>query len=605
MGAPDARYFLLFALLLVAGTAAPAVAHQDGTLFRDVRVFDGERVHPATRVLVEDGRISAIGPELDAPSGATVVQGAGLTLLPGLIDAHTHAFGDALREALVFGVTTELDMFTDPQLAAAMRREQQRPAGAPGRADLFSAGVLATAPGGHGTEYGMPIPTITSADSAQAFVDARIGEGSDYIKIVYDDGALFGLNWPTVDRAVLQALVEAAHARGRLAVVHVSTAVQAMDALEAGADGLVHLFTDSLAPPAFIESARARGAFVIPTLVVLKSITGVGGAAPLAEDERLLPYLMPATRANLTQGFPARGPADERYAVATRTVAQLHAAGVPILAGTDAPNPGTGHGIAMHRELELLVGAGLSPLAALRAGTSVPADVFGLDDRGRIRPGMRADLVLVRGDPTTDITATRAIEGIWKGGVPVDRASYTADVTAARDVSTPAALAENGIITDFENGSLTPRFGTPLAPNTDSFAGGTSTVSIDVVNGGANGSAKALRVDGTITDRLPYAWAGVMWSPGSQPMQPSDLSSADGVRFHARGDGRNSRVLVFSQAAGMMPLMHEFIPAEDWTEVVVPWSVFGIDGSDVMAILFVGSPPAGDFWFEIDDVELR
>jgi imidazolonepropionase-like amidohydrolase len=592
----------LFAALVLPSLAC---AQSPFTLIRDARVFDGETVHARASVLIREGVIVEVAPELSVPSGALVVDASGLTLLPGLIDAHTHAFGDALREALVFGVTTELDMFTEPGMAASMRA-QQRAGGATGRADLFSAGVLATAPGGHGTEYGFAIPTITSADSAQAFVDARIAEGSDWIKIVHDDGALFGLNWPTIELPVLRALIDAAHRRERLAVVHVSTLRQAQEAIDAGADGLVHLFTDSLPPASFVETVRSRGAFIIPTLVVLKSITGVGGAAPLVEDARIAPYLVPASAANLTQSFPASPDAAQRYAIPLETVSQLHAAGVPILAGTDAPNPGTAHGSAMHRELELLVEAGLTPVEAIRAATFEPARRFRLEDRGRIAPGLRADLLLVRGDPTTDIAATRAIEAVWKGGERVDRVAWERSATAARDAAgrPPAGLGE-GVLSDFEHGEATASFGTPWMPNTDSFAGGTSTVTVKVTEGGANGSSKALRLSGTITATLPQAWASVMWSPGAQPMQPADLSATEGLRFHVRGDGRTHRVLVFAQGRGMMPQMHAITATGTWTEIVLPWSTFNTDGSDVMAILFVGSPPAGDFWFEIDDVELR
>ena len=328
------------------------------TLIRNVRVFDGDAATGPTSVLISEGRIAAVEADQAAPAGADVVDGRGMTLLPGLIDAHTHAFGNALLEALVFGVTTELDMFTEPSGAAQMRAEQQRPGGVTDRADLFSAGVLATAPGGHGTEYGFSIPTITAADSAQAWVDARIAEGSDYIKLVYDDGALFGLGWPTLSYETMEAIIDASHARGKMALVHVSTAEQAMDAIRAGSDGLVHLFTDTVPSGDFIEAVRTADAFVIPTLVVLKSITGVGGGAPLLEEESMLPYLTAPSRANLAASFPARGDAVERFNVPLRTVAMLHEAGVPILAGTDAPNPGTSHGAAMHRELELLVEAG-------------------------------------------------------------------------------------------------------------------------------------------------------------------------------------------------------------------------------------------------------
>src|SRR4029077_17342079 len=100
---------------------------------------------------------------------------------------------------------------------------------------------------------------------------------------------------------------------------------------------------------------------------------------------------------------------------------QLHDAGVPILAGTDAPAPGSWNGVSLHGELELLVRAGLSPLDALAAATSMPASVFHLSDRGRIAPGLRADLLLVRGDHTEDIKASRDIVTVWKVGVEHDR----------------------------------------------------------------------------------------------------------------------------------------------------------------------------------------
>ena len=97
------------------------------------------------------------------------------------------------------------------------------------------------------------------------------------------------------------------------------------------------------------------------------------------------------------------------------SVRLFHEAGGVVLAGTDVTNPGTAHGISMHRELELLVRAGLTPSEALAAGTSQPADRFGLGDRGRVAPGQRADLLLVRGDPTTDILTTREIVAVVRG----------------------------------------------------------------------------------------------------------------------------------------------------------------------------------------------
>lgn len=331
----------IFALLLPLAASLSAQEPPASTLFRSARVFDGARVLERQDVLVSAGRISALGRSLRAPAGATVIDATGKTLLPGLIDAHTHTFGDALREALIFGVTTQLDMFTDHRLARTLRAEQT--AGkSTDRADLFSAGTLVTAPRGHGTQFGLAIPTLTSPDSAQAFVDARIAEGSDWIKVVYDAGDAYGTRIPTLDPATLRATVAAAHRRGKLAVVHIGDAASAQEAIEAGADGLVHLFTDREPDPEFARLAASWRTFVIPTLTVLMNITGTGGGAPLAQDARLDPYLLPTSRTALAQGFPRRsGAPPVSFADAQSTVRQLRASGVPILAGTDAPNPGT------------------------------------------------------------------------------------------------------------------------------------------------------------------------------------------------------------------------------------------------------------------------
>lgn len=574
------------------------------TLFRDARVFDGERVLERHDVLVEGGVITRVGRRLRGPAGAEVIDAGGKTLLPGLIDAHTHTFGEALREAVVFGVTTHLDMFSDAGTARAMREEQER--GAPDRADLFSAGTLVTAPGGHGTQFGLSIPTITTPDSALAFVDARIAEGSDWIKIVYEDGRALGMEIPSIDRATLRAVVDAARRRGKLAVVHATDAASALAAIEEGADGLVHLFIDREAGAGFARTVAARGAFVIPTLTVLKSITGTGGGAPLVEDRRLAPYLLPTSASSLAQGFPVRPGAPTRsLSVAYATVRQLKAAGVPILAGSDAPNPGTSFGAALHRELELLVDAGLTPIEALRAATSVPAREFGLTDRGRIAPGLRADLLLVDGDPTRDITATRAIAGVWKAGAAFDRERFARTVAAARQAQQAGAsgLAE-GLVSDFESGEPTAALGA-WTPSPDSFAGGTSTGEVSVVEGGAEASGHALQIRGTITDAVPYAWYGAMWTPGAQPMAPVDLSATPNLSFWTRGDGKTYRVMVFARSRGMTPLLKTFTAGPEWQQLTFTWSDFGIDGRDVAGVVFAGGPQPGPFEFRIDQIRLR
>ncbi len=362
-----------------------AVLANEGPAFvvRDATVFDGTRLRRGQDVLVKGGLIAAIGRHLAVPSSVTRVEGSGRTLLPGLIDAHVHVMkADDLRSALTFGVTTELDMFTSHVLASAIKAEQAAGGGLD-QADLRSAGTLATPPGGHGTEYGLSIPTLASAEGAQAFVDARIAEGSDYIKAILDDGRAFGFSRPTLARATLCAVVAAAHARRRLAIVHIATRSDFQAAAECGADGIAHLPADGL-DPALARLAASRHVFVTPTLGVVSA--------------------------------HERTPGETR-----QTLRELLTAGVTLLAGTDAPNPPSEHGAGLNRELELLVDAGLTPLQSLIAATSAPARAFGLADRGRLAVGLRADLVLVDGDAASDIRATGRTVAVWKRGVKLER----------------------------------------------------------------------------------------------------------------------------------------------------------------------------------------
>lgn len=592
---------------LVAFTQESAAqAAPDAVLIRGANVFDGTRLLGVRDVLLRGDRIAEVGAGLSAPAGATVIDGAGQTLMPGLIDSHTHVWPGSLRTALAFGVTTELDMFLDVDSARSYRAAQ-RGAGVSSRADVFSAGTLVTAPGGHGTQFGMPIPTITAPDQAQAFVDARIAEGSDYIKIVYDRGDTYAMRWSTLSRETLEAVIRAAHARGKLAVVHIGDLASAKEAIAAGADGLVHLFVDRAPDAELAQLMAQRRAFAIPTMSVLQSIAAVRGGTAIAEDARLAPFLTRAERTMLGQTFPARAGAGLSYDHAVATVRALHAAGVRILAGTDAGNPGTAHGASMHGELALLVAAGLTPAQALAAATSVPAAAFRLSDRGRIAAGLRADLLLVRGDPTRDITATREIVGIWKGGVRFDRTELSRAVASAEAAAAriPAG-AEDGLVSDFDAGTMATRFGAGWAISDDKMANGRSSATTTVVSGGANGSSHALRVAGDISNAVPYAWAGAMFSPGATMMAPTNLSSKREIRFWARGDGGTYRVMVFAQSKGFTPMSQNFVTTTEWKEYVIPISAFsGIDGKDLMALLFVGGPRPGAFEFFVDDVRFR
>lgn len=419
---------LLLSLALLA-CARPANCQKPPILFQHVRVFDGVKTIPSTDVLIQDGRIRELGPEV-ITSSALIIDGTGMTLLPGLIDSHVHVHSaEALEQSMIFGVTSEFDMMMPPRLMVTLKNSEKND-----MAHFWSAGWLATAPGGHGTEYGLQIPTISDTKKAQAWVDARIAEGSDYIKVVYDDATEYGgrRSRPTLSKPLMKAIIDAAHQRGKLAVVHIGSEWQAQDAINAGADGLAHLFVGSTCDRNFGALVAAHHAFVVPTLTVLHSMCGpTASRRQLISDPNLEPFLTPSNIARLRETFPSSG-AGLSCAGASKAIKELKAAGVPILAGTDAPNPGTTYGASLHEELVLLVEAGFTPTEALVAATSAPAQAFHVLDRGRIAPGMRADLVLVHGNPDEDILATRNIVAVYKEGIASERGPYRAAAKGRR-----------------------------------------------------------------------------------------------------------------------------------------------------------------------------
>ena len=412
---------LLVCLAPLAASAAPPSTMSDSFAITNVRVFDGSAVIPNATVVVLNGRIDAVGPDATVPPGIPAIDGSGSTLLPGILDAHAHArTRQELERALLFGVTTEMDMWTLRHFAASMRREQER-TGAPYRADFFSAISPATLPEGYPynfTPRQTESPTLSSPEEADAFVAARFAEGSDYIKIMLEDGApLAGFEVPVLSRATVQAITQAAHSRGKLAVAHVTEQEHAFHLVQDGVDGLVHIFLDQPMDPSFIPLAVANGIFVVATLTAEESFVTTDGGASLIADPDLGPYLTEEEIQFLLTPAPPTFFTAQHLQFARENVRLLHEAGVPILTGTDVP----AHGVSIHREFELLVQAGLDPVDVLTGATSAAATAFGLTDRGRIAPGLRADLLLVQGDPTVNIKATRAIQRIWKGGVEVDR----------------------------------------------------------------------------------------------------------------------------------------------------------------------------------------
>jgi imidazolonepropionase-like amidohydrolase len=245
-----------------------------------------------------------------------------------------------------------------------------------------------------------------------------VAEGSDFLKLIFDDTSEWipTQRFPTLDEATVAALAAAAHARGRVAVAHIGSERYARGAIAAGVDGLAHLFPGAAVSADFGAFAARHGVFVIPTLSVIYGDCGRPDGPAFLKDPETMTRVKPQFRSLLEQS-PASSAVS--CAAAPQAIRQLAAAGVPLLVGSDAPAPGTTYGASVHKEMEHLVDAGLTPTAALAAATSVTAKAFRLTDRGLIEAGMRADLLLVEGDPTKRIQDTRQIVAVWKRGVRV------------------------------------------------------------------------------------------------------------------------------------------------------------------------------------------
>lgn len=509
---------------------APPVALVRAVVFNGDRRLDGHQ-----RVIIRNGEVVALGPDVMIPAQAVVVDVRGDTILPGLIDGHVHAFGGARADALRFGVTTLMDMFGLPSLLQVARGQRQLRT--PTRqADLFGAGYLATVEGGHGTQYGFPVPTLTSSTQADSWVDARLSEGSDYIKVVYGAGGIRR----SLDRATLGALVKATHARRRKVYVHAVTLEAAEHAIFEGADALVHVFGDAPASAELLSSMKARDAFVVSTLAVLRASTGKDAFAP-PEGE-----LSPEQEATLSVEWPGRALPDAVLSTALANVAAFHRAGIPVIAGSDAPNPGTAQGVSLYAELRLLVKAGLSPQEALRAATGEAARVFGLADRGCVEVGCRADLLRVAGDPTEDITAVEDLVAVWKNGASVLR---THDATLE--------ALKGGPVDDW---------GTNWVPTSDRRRGGRSTASIPSTGKGR------MRVVGEVRPGSTGHDAGGTWAGASLPLSSDwgmerGLDGIQSVHFQVRGTPGTYRFLILQARSREEPAGADFPVTADWQPV--------------------------------------
>ncbi|WP_299313540.1 amidohydrolase family protein [uncultured Aquimarina sp.] len=359
---------------------------QESFVIKDVMLFDGEKVTEKISILIENGKISKIAPIIKKE--VTIIDGTGKFIMPGMTNCHVHAWApNALEQAAQAGVLNLLDMHGVEPYQGMMKSMKD----STNYARFYVAGYAATAPGGHGTQYGFPVPTLTKPEDATKFVEDRVNAEVDHIKIIVEP-------WkPTLSHETVKAVIDEAHKNNKKAVVHISKVEDAYKVLNNNADGLVHIWTDKpLANDKLKQLSADKDFFVIPTLLTNIEVLKV-----------------------------IKKKSEEEIAIKTEflfaEIQKLYKAGVPILMGTDPPNANINHGTDLYKELLLVSEAGIPNLEVLKGATSYPADQFKLNKIGYIKEGYIADILLLSKNPLKDIKHIGTIESIWKAGKKVQQ----------------------------------------------------------------------------------------------------------------------------------------------------------------------------------------
>ncbi len=430
-------------LALVIGASTDTSAQT--TALRGARVIDGTGGAPIDNavIVMRDGRIVAVGPSAATavPPDAQVVDYTGKTIMPGLVSDHSHigifiglkaapenynrdAILRQLKQLEAYGITTVMALGLNGPLFYELRPELH--AGRVPGADLFGADQGLGVPGGQPSATAVPIGESRvsrpdTVETARASIREMAARKTDMVKI-WLDGA--GGLMPKLKPDIYSVVIDEAHKNGLRVAAHIYDLDDAKAIVRAGVDVIAHGVRDKPVDSEFIDMMKARSVWYISTIVLDYTNYIFADQPPWMREPFLQRALHPAVRAQFddpeyrerTLALPAT--AKNRAAVATnkQNLKAVSDAGIGIGFGSDS---GVGlriPGVAEHLELALMVEAGLTPMQAITNATSNAAALLKLDDRGVLASGKLADLVVLDGDPTTDISNSRKIHAVWHRG---------------------------------------------------------------------------------------------------------------------------------------------------------------------------------------------
>jgi imidazolonepropionase-like amidohydrolase/ABC-type multidrug transport system permease subunit len=429
-------------------------------LIENAKIFIGNgKLIQGGAVLIRAGKIEQV---YDVPPGdikslnAEVIDAAGKTLMPGLIDMHVHigapgGFYESsaqyskpnldrrrLAAYLFSGITAVRS--TGDWLDNSIKLRDAVNSGEYLGAEFFACGPMFTTAGGHGTEYFKDLPDNmkklwekqfvrlpNSANEARTQVDDLKKAGVNGIKAVLESGnAFFGL-FNHMDVGIYRAIVQEAIADHLAVATHTGNSTDVKDAVDAGTTSVEHGSMTDLIPTTTFEEMKQKGIAYDPTLTVFEASAALrtGSLEPL--DRSLVQQVGPAdllasTKAVLQKRQKTPGDLKSNIDRLNQNLLEAYKTGVMLITGTDAGNPLVIHGPTIHRELQLWVKAGIPPAAALQAATYNAAKILCADDRiGSIQKGRDATLLLLEGDPLENITNTERIAMVMFRGERVDR----------------------------------------------------------------------------------------------------------------------------------------------------------------------------------------